>query len=681
MPIPRAGNCYPALVLAGLLGALWASAPLAAQEGEAESPGDSDLPLEAPGITVTASPETTQQIKVITRETIEAAHAPDLATLLQETLNLGLTRYGPYGSQADISLRGFDSERIAFLINGVPVNSPVSGDFELSMIGLSSVDRIEVIYGGSDSKYNVTGALGGVVNIITVREGEQGLRIEGSLSNSSSLPGEYYKPGAGSRNPQWQDLADGQSAALSLGLGTENRSWSAGLFANRAGNHFLFEDYYGRTLRREANEVWDTGASLSLVQKLPRDAKLIAGGDLYYGDRNIPLSGIAAEAEKQRDFSTRQNLMLDMPQALRDDLSAEASLSYAWRSLSHGDSSRHSFHTLTAINRWGWYPLSWLTLRLGGDYRLSVLESTDMGRHDRQDGGLYAGAEIQTPGQLLVIPSIKAVFSGSGAAPVTAVPKLGILWAPAPSLTLKNNYFRGFKLPDFEDLYWAGGGMRGNQDLKPEDGWGADLGAAWNIRDRINIEGTFFTQWTADSIHWYSSSGTWRPENVGEAVFFGLDLMPRLEIPLPAGRAGRLETIGLSLSYQYLLSYLLSYGYSYSSDKRIPYMPLHSAGFSIDIPWKLPSRQPAAALEGSLKLSGHYESPRYADTANLTRIAPYFLLNLGLNQALSRNITAFVVFRNLLNQSYESFNDYYMPGLGITAGFRGRFQKSPPPNS
>jgi hypothetical protein len=28
------------------------------------------------------------------------------------------------------------------------------------------------------------------------------------------------------------------------------------------------------------------------------------------------------------------------------------------------------------------------------------------------------------------------------------------------------------------------------------------------------------------------------------------------------------------------------------------------------------------------------------------------------------------VLRNLLNQSYESFDDYYMPGLTITAGIR-----------
>jgi vitamin B12 transporter len=617
------------------------------------------------GITVTASPETTQQMKVVSKEEIENAHAPDLATLLQETLDLGITRYGPYGNQTDINLRGFDAERIAFLIDGVPANSIMSSEFDLSMIDLNSVERIEVIYGGSDSKYNVTGALGGVINIITVKKQEPGLRVSGSLSNTAALPGEYYKPGAGDQDPQWQDLVDAQNVAFSLGMGTEKTSWSAGLFANRAGNHFLFEDYYGRTLRRESNEVLDAGASLSFVRELPDYTKLIASGDIYYGDKNIPTSGLSSRAENQKDFSTRQNLMLDMPRAFRDDLSTEASLTHAWHNMDYGRASSHGQHTVTAINRWGWYPRDWITFRIGGDYRFSYLDSTDIGRHNRHDGGLYLTAEYQPVKEFLVIPSVKTVFSGGGT--VVPIPKLGFVWSPSDSLTIKNNYFRSFKLPDFEDLYWVGGGMYGNPDLKPEDGWGADLGAVYTLNDKVTIEAAGFTQWTADSIHWYSSSGTWRPENVGEAVFFGLDSRLSFDIPVSLGP---FEKIGVSLSYQFLLSYLLSYGYNYDSDKRIPYMPLHAAGGSLTVPWKAEDRE----HKGSLVISGHYDGLRYADTANITKLKPYFLLNANFNQAINKNLSAFLIFRNILNQSYESFNDYYMPGLTVTLGMRLNFE-------
>ncbi|MDR3336216.1 MAG: TonB-dependent receptor, partial [Treponema sp.] len=77
--------------------------------------------------------------------------------------------------------------------------------------------------------------------------------------------------------------------------------------------------------------------------------------------------------------------------------------------------------------------------------------------------------------------------------------------------------------------------------------------------------------------------------------------------------------------------------------------------------------------EGSLIVSGHYETLRFADTANLIELDPYFLLNINVNQALTENLAAFLAVHNALNTSYESFNDYPMPGLTITLGLRVNF--------
>ncbi|WP_162502673.1 TonB-dependent receptor domain-containing protein, partial [Treponema endosymbiont of Eucomonympha sp.] len=226
------------------------------------------------------------------------------------------------------------------------------------------------------------------------------------------------------------------------------------------------------------------------------------------------------------------------------------------------------------------------------------------------------------------------------------------------AVTLKNNYFRGFKLPDFEDLYWEGGGMSGNPDLKPEDGWGADLGGSYRYK-AFAADGTVFAQWTADSIHWSNTRGTWRPENVGKAAFFGCDAAVRL----PLGAAA------LSLSYQYLRSYLLSYGYTWASERRIPYMPAHTVGGSVEIPWNAGSR----AAKGSALVSAHYESLRYADPRNISELPPYFLLSVTLNQNVGEHWTAFAAAHNALNASYESFDGYPMPGVTLTVGARMNF--------
>ncbi|MDR0663726.1 MAG: TonB-dependent receptor, partial [Spirochaetaceae bacterium] len=295
----------------------------------------------------------------------------------------------------------------------------------------------------------------------------------------------------------------------------------------------------------------------------------------------------------------------------------------------------------------------------------TFLESIDTGFQYRHDGGIYLTAEIQAHKKFLVIPHIKGVFSGPNAGmPAVPVPKLGLLLRVTDSLSIKNNYFRSFKHPNFQDLYWSGGEFSGNPDLKPEDGWGADLGAAWNYGDSISIDGAFFTQWTTDSIHWSAGpGGIWSPQNVGEAIFFGLDSKIKTEVPVSFGPV---RTVCLSLSYKYLLSYLLSYGYTWSSEKRIPYMPMHTVGASADFFWG-GKDSPRA---GSFSISGHFESLRFANTSNITELDPYFLLNANLNQHINKNLAAFMALRNILNTSYESMSDYPMPGITMTIGLR-----------
>jgi vitamin B12 transporter len=581
----KAGITFPALVLVFCI-----PFSLFAQEREEYPAAEDSLVMEAEGLTVVASPETTQQMDVLTREEISRRHAPDLAALLQEALDISVTRLGAYGNPAMVNLRGFDSERVAILVDGVPMSSTQEGEFDLSRIDPATIERIEVIHGGSDSKYNVSGALGGVINIVTLRRQEPGFRMGGSISNTSALPGSYRTRTGTTGGPHWEDLADTQNVTLSAAYGAGLYSLTGSLFANRAENHFLYRDGYGYTRRKDFNEAWDAGGRLSLVRSLPDQASLILSGDAYYGDRSVPTSGGSRFAGQQNDFNMVENVMLDMPRAFHDALAMEASVTHN-RDLreftsSAGLASRHDEHRINAINRWSWFPSEKLTLRAGGDYLLSLLDSTDMGYRYRHDGGAYLTAEYQLHETFLVIPSVKGVFSGPGAVlPAVPVPKLGFLWTPTESLSIKNNYFRSFRHPLFSSLYWAPGqGVQGNPDLKPEDGWGGDLGLSWRYQDRFSLSATVFAQWTRDSIHWSpGAGGIWSPQNVGEAAFFGSENRVKVTIPL----SGAISEIGVSLSYQFLLGYLLSYGYTWKDGKRIPYQPMHTAGLTLDLPWSL----------------------------------------------------------------------------------------------
>jgi vitamin B12 transporter len=261
----------------------------------------------------------------------------------------------------------------------------------------------------------------------------------------------------------------------------------------------------------------------------------------------------------------------------------------------------------------------------------------------------------------MLIGSVKGVTDTKQGA---AVPKLGFRWEITPAFTLKNNYFRSFKFPDFDDLYYRSldSMFVGNPDLKPEDGLGTDLTGEFVLNEVFKTSGTVYAQWTEDSIHWVKSAGgRWSPENIGTAFFIGFDIRPGVTLKI---NRGGIETLTLGATYQYQLSWLLSGDLSLGDSYRIPYLPTHIIGGSADLAWKT----------GSVMVSAHYETTRYADTLNEMVLEPYCTVHATVNQNIGSHVTAFASLRNILNAHYESFAGYYMPGISLTVGVRTKFE-------
>jgi vitamin B12 transporter len=623
-----------------------------------------DFGADEKGVTLIETPETTQQMEVIEKEEIERRAAPDLATLLEETLDMGVTRFGAYGNQAEINIRGFDTERIAILIDGVPANSPRSGEFDVSSLNLADVERVEVIYGGSDTKYNVSGALGGVINIITKKRNKNGFLAGGSFSNIGYVPGKHNKKGGAIAGPEWKDLLDMQTLSLFAEYGAEDFSLKGSWFGNLAGNHYNYQEYSGFARRKISNEVKDTGASVDLSFNLPSLMTLRSTTDFYYADRNYPVTGTSAGSAKYVEASVKEGLYFHAPAIFREDLETEATASWTWKQSEYGVLSESNDNYLALINRWNWYLNDTWTLRSGVDWRSIMVDSTDIGYEGfrgAHNGGLYLTGEFAPAAKLLLIASLKGATDTKQA---VVVPKAGLAWYMTDFFTLKNNYFRSFKFPDFDDLYYRSADQLyvGNPDLKPEDGLGADLTGELSLNDYFAMNATVYAQWTTDSIHWVKEGPRWRPENIGTAFFIGLDWRPQITIPV--GFPG-IEKIMLNPTYQYQLSWLLNEGLDFYNSYRIPYMPSHIVGASLDIPWKT----------GSLLVSAHWESTRYADPNNLLVLDPYCLVNVTVNQDLGSHITVFGVVRNMLNSLYTSFAEYPMPGMNVTLGVRAKFGK------
>ncbi|HEV7705560.1 MAG TPA: TonB-dependent receptor [Gemmatimonadaceae bacterium] len=213
-------------------------------------------------VVVTAARDT-QSVQAVSydRATIERSGRRDLGELLQSTPGVVITQAGGAGAETHVSIRGSSASEVLVLVDGVPLNSSLTGTVDLSRISLESVERVTVLTGAQSARYGPR-AMAGVIEIETRRAtGEQSLllrtgawgerEIAGTASGTQpagtqrlggSITGDYRYVrgdfpfdlpavrGGGSATRINSDVSAGQllgSASLEDSLGTERvrASW------------------------------------------------------------------------------------------------------------------------------------------------------------------------------------------------------------------------------------------------------------------------------------------------------------------------------------------------------------------------------------------------------------------------------------------------------------------------
>lgn len=131
--------------------------------------------------------ETGKVVTIIDEEQIARSRGKDLAQVLHEQAGLIVpgANSNP-GKDKSIFLRGAAGKYTLILIDGVPVNDPsgVDGAFDIRMISLNQVERIEILKGSQSVLYG-TDALAGVINIITKKKASKPAGISGTAAYGS----------------------------------------------------------------------------------------------------------------------------------------------------------------------------------------------------------------------------------------------------------------------------------------------------------------------------------------------------------------------------------------------------------------------------------------------------------------------------------------------------------------
>lgn len=136
--------------------------------------------------------QTGKVVTVITREQLEKSGGKSITQLLNE--QAGITINGAYnapGSVQTVYTRGSASGRTLILIDGIPVSDPsmINNEFDLNLISVNDVERIEICRGAQSTLYG-SDAIGGVINIITVKKDITAplqLKLVNSIGNKNTF--------------------------------------------------------------------------------------------------------------------------------------------------------------------------------------------------------------------------------------------------------------------------------------------------------------------------------------------------------------------------------------------------------------------------------------------------------------------------------------------------------------
>jgi len=437
------------------------SAPSLAQT--APSPAPSASPIPEIGRVQTADRrdeplrDAVKTTFVVTKAEMIRRGDATVADALARVPGLNVQRNGPAGTLSDLTLDGYRTNQILLLIDGRPAGGEQVQFPIIDTMPTTGVERIEVVEGGGATLYG-TGALGGVINVITTAgQAHQFPRIslEGDSMGGRAFafengtfsferrvdPNRFAYPAIGPV-PAGTSLNDDHTATTarfaSAGpLGTFRIDGSAGLRSDHLGapGDAAFPPL--STTARENTTAGDACVRLGLDRPQSSTTLELSGTTLrsvYTFDTSDPAYAAFNLFGGTTQITSEGRVQL----SLRDVVRSDSSTLVAGIDLAHGAARVDDGVTPSTLNfaQTAAYAQESLTAANGVRF--------DAGLRAERDGS-YGGA---------------------------FAPSLGVRLPLGAGYALRANYATGFRVPDVDSLIYP---TYSNPNLRPERSYGGDV--------------------------------------------------------------------------------------------------------------------------------------------------------------------------------------------------------------
>src|SRR5437588_369 len=151
---------------------LMCAAAVRAEEITRSTSADGDQLPEAAPVVVSATrfdvplDQSPASVSVIDSQDIENKQIERVANALREVPGLNVVQTGTAGQLTSVFMRGLPSQDMQVLLDGIPINQGLAGQFDFANLTTDNVERIEIARGPQSTIYGPR-ALAGVVQIFT----------------------------------------------------------------------------------------------------------------------------------------------------------------------------------------------------------------------------------------------------------------------------------------------------------------------------------------------------------------------------------------------------------------------------------------------------------------------------------------------------------------------------------